>query len=701
MKAIRYRQLVLLYLLGVTVPPLYAEVQDTEKLDIESITEKWKCQYCPDFSEEQWEGYFSLDPGYVSNSSYKFGEYNGLSEKGAYLKGDLNALYLNNEGDYWDIKGKDLGLDSSYFGVEGGRHGKYRLELEVDQITRRLLDTSQTPYTGESTQALPSSWVHAPTTAGFTTLADDLRDVNFSTQRRHVKMGGEYISSKRWSYEAWFKHQTKQGNKPSAFSFGIDRSAILNQPIDYTTDDMELKANYTYADLNGQVALSYSEFQSENDAFRWDNAYDSPTGALQGQAGNTPDNTRLQMLLSGNYLGIENVQLTGLISFAQLKQNETYLPYTVNGSLSPPPLPQSSLNGKVAVFNTNLGAHWRYSPKQDWHFIYEHHEQEDKTARNTYTYVTADNVLTDTPRANTPYSFRNQKLKVNTNYKFTNKITLSGGGKLSLFDRTYQSVEHTKEGSLWVELKQRINYDLQYNIKTEYIDRKIDNYNVASEVTPADNPLMRKYNMSDRSGYKIDFNLGYSLTDAVLFNLTSDIAQYDYDATIGLTESDEFSIGFDVQYMVDADLSFSAFIQNTSIGSQQAGSQLYSTPDWYAVNDDEALTLGLGVHHQVIEDKLKIGADYVHAESSASIDISIGEQFPDLNTKRDTIILYADYNFDEELTMKVSYQYEEYSADNWYIDDVVPNTLDNVLTLGETTPSYRIGVIWLNLRYNF
>ncbi|MFV1998170.1 MAG: MtrB/PioB family decaheme-associated outer membrane protein [Acidiferrobacterales bacterium] len=698
----RYKKLALLFLLGFAVPPVHAETQNTEKLDVDAVSKNWKCKYCPDLSEEQWEGYINLDLGYISNGSYKFGEYNGLNEKGPYLKGDLNALYRDEEGNYWNIGAENLGLDSSYFGVEGGRQGKYKLNLEVDQITRNFLDTSRTPYSGDSTQTLPVGWVSAPTTGGFTTLNNDLRDVNFSTRRRHVKLGGEYIASARWSYEAWFKRQTKAGNQPTAFSFGFNRSAILPQPIDYTTDDLEFKAKYKNADFNGQVALSYSDFRSASDAFRWDNAYDTPTGAPQGQAGTAPDNTRQQILVTGNYMGIDKVQLTGLISYARLEQDEAYLPYTLNSNLTPPPLPQNSLNGKVAVFNTNLAAHWQYSPQQTWRFVYEHHEQVNETARNTYTYVTTDSAVTGTPRANFPYSFRNQKLRVSTDYRFANKTRLSGGGKLYLFDRTYQSVEHTQEASLWAKFKHRINDTLQYSIKTEYNDRRIDNYNIVSEVIPADNPLMRKYNMADRKGYKADFNLEYSLTDALLFNFSSDIAQYDYDATtIGLIGSDEFSVGLDVQYMVDENLAFNAFIQNTKIRSLQAGSQSYSTADWYADNNDNVLTFGLGTSYRVIQDKLKVGADYVHANSSAAIDISVGGPFPSLTTRRDTIVLYADYNIDEKFTMRANYQYEQYNESNWYIDGVAPDTLANVLTLGETAPSYKIGAVWLSLRYIF
>ena len=105
-----------------------------------------------------------------------------------------------------------------------------------------------------------------------------------------------------------------------------------------------------------------------------------------------------------------------------MAQDEAFLPYTVNGGLAPPALPRSSLDGKVQVFNTNLSAHWQYSPEQQWHFIFEHHEQDNSTARSTYTYVTADNTVTGTPRANAPYGFRQQKYKINTDYKLDKQI---------------------------------------------------------------------------------------------------------------------------------------------------------------------------------------------------------------------------------------------------------------------------------------
>ncbi len=72
---------------------------------------------------------------------------------------------------------------------------------------------------------------------------------------------------------------------------------------------------------------------------------------------------------------------------------------------------------------------------------------------------------------------------------------------------------------------------------------------------------------------------------------------------------------------------------------------------------------------------------------------------PNLESDLDNIEIYAEYDYSENLSYRAGYAYEVYAEKNWNLDEVIPGTIDNVLNLGETSPDYRIGVIWLSLKY--
>jgi len=66
-----------------------------------------------------------------------------------------------------------------------------------------------------------------------------------------------------------------------------------------------------------------------------------------------------------------------------------------------------------------------------------------------------------------------------------------------------------------------------------------------------------------------------------------------------------------------------------------------------------------------------------------------------------SITLFADYSLDEKSVIHVVIGYEEYEEKDWAINGVVPNTLDNVLTLGEVSPSYDIGTFAVSYKRQF
>ncbi len=678
---------------------LFNEIPDT---DID--TSRWKCKFCPDNAEEPWFQEIETGLGYVSNDSDKFGEYNGLNEAGLSLKLDIDARYRDDEANYFDLRANDLGLDSRRVDIEGGTQGEYRVNLVLDQIYRYQPGTASTPYSGTTSQVLPSTWVAGSTTSAMTTLESDSDDIGFSTERRVLSLSSRIIQNRKWSYDFQFERQTKEGEVPFGASIGTTfadaRSAILAKPVDYVTDRFELMANYRDNDISGSLSYVVSVFANDHRALQWENAFTA--GSNSGQMALEPDNEMQQISATGQYRRFENVVLNGSLTFARLTQDERFLPYTVNGVVATPPLPRNSLDGKVDIARANANALWTINPKSRIKLYYEYFEHVDDTDRATYTYVVADNVLTSSPRANSPYDFRTQKLGAETSYRLEHDDKLAGGLEYGEKDRSFQEVDQSAETRVWAKYSKRASSNVNYSLEIDGASREADSYDVLAELVPPENPQLSKYNLADRDTVGASFNIDFINDDRWFVLISLDQSSADYsNSSVGLTDSEDLSIGFDLQYLLSDEISLTGYLNRTVISSTQDSSSIGGDPDWSAENEDTINTIGLGLSYVPTEGNFRLGVEYVHTGATGEIDFDDASltSLPDLESDLDNIEIFAEHDYSENLTYRASYAYEVYEEKNWNIDEVAPDTIDNVLNLGETSPDYNIGVIWLSLKY--
>src|SRR5215510_12557128 len=187
---------VALLLVAAIAPVMRADAEDASAVD----TSRWTCKYCP-----YEEAGFMLTPnvgvGYVSDDSAKFGEYTGMDEQGTYVIADVDGRYRGKEGLWLDLSAVDLGLDSRFFGLEGGRQGEYQLHLSYKQLPHNISDTATAPFLdiGTTSLALPSNWIPASTTDAMTALDASLRGTDFDTERRLIDVGGALTPVKHWA----------------------------------------------------------------------------------------------------------------------------------------------------------------------------------------------------------------------------------------------------------------------------------------------------------------------------------------------------------------------------------------------------------------------------------------------------------------------------------------------------------------------
>ncbi|MGD8618195.1 MAG: MtrB/PioB family outer membrane beta-barrel protein, partial [Gammaproteobacteria bacterium] len=269
----------LLMLLCPAIP--MSATADTSEAEIPAGVDlsRWECEYC--IFESGFSGEVEGGAGYVSDNSYKFGEYNGLQDDGAYLIGNATARYRDENAGYLDLRLRDPALDTRSLDIDGGRQGSYRLFLDYDEIPHYISDSARTPYggSGKENLRLPSNWDNAGTTAGMTELDASLQDANLKTKRKRLGVGVSIIPARKWETAVKVQHEVKDGQMATAGSFFFD-AAQLVEPIDYVTDQVEVSATYTTRKWQSRLAYYGSFFNNHKDSLTWDNAY---SGVERGQ----------------------------------------------------------------------------------------------------------------------------------------------------------------------------------------------------------------------------------------------------------------------------------------------------------------------------------------------------------------------------------------------------------------------------------
>jgi MtrB/PioB family decaheme-associated outer membrane protein len=666
-------------------------------------TSNWKCESCP-FEKAGKTGSIDLGVGYVSNDSFKFGEYTGLNEKGGYLVGNAELRQRGENAYYWNLNAYNLGLDSRELQAEGGRQGKYKLLFDYDELPHFISDSASTPLLGTGTNSLtlPPGWVRAGSTAGMTALAGNLREVGLETKRKRLTVGAEFITDTRWEYSVKVRHETKEGTMRVGGAFFFSATQLV-VPVDYTTDQLDVSASYATSKWQTRFSYYSSMFRNSNDALTWQNPFVGFAGADAGQLAAPPDNEFHQIMASGAYQFTERTRATADLAIGRMTQNDSFLASTLNGTLAAPALPRNSLDGKVDTLNANLRVMSDLTDRLRLNAAYVYNDRDNKTPQSTYTWVTTDSFVA-TPRENLPYSFKQSTLKLSADYRVAPRVKASAGVDHDTHNRTFLEAEETRENSIWGKVVTRAHDNVDLTVKVAHADRTVSNYQAVSQISPPENPLLRKYNMADRKRDSAGLRTNITPTDTVAVGFGIDVSKDEYpNSTIGLTSGDDVNISADTSISLGEKTSLQFYANQERIRSMQAGSQTFSTPDWTASNDDTITAAGIGVKHQLISDKLDVGADYSISKARGDITVTSGlaTPFPELTTHLNTVKLYANYAWRKNISLHGAYWYERFRSEDWSLDGVAPDTIANVLALGETPPSYHAGVFTLFMRYKF
>jgi len=726
--------------------------------------------------------------GYVTRDSYKFGDYTGLNREGVHLIGNISVMRRDENGPgYVNIEGRNLGLDSRSLGVAAGEQGNYGVRVEYDEIVKLWSDTYGTPYLGAGTAnlTLPAGWVSncatsaaprtavpcttntaASSTALMPRLNASLQPFNIDSKRRAATVGASKQLPAGWDVDFSVRQEKKEGSRLIGATFGTGggnpRAAILPEPVDYTTNQIDALLRYTGEKLQMQFGYFGSFFNNENSGMRWQNAYANGTNAGStvwgaafgnilgypngyGQIALPPDNQAHQVSASAGYTVSKTTRVSGSVSLGRMTQNDAFLPYSVNPGLRvTTPLPRSSLDGRIDTAHADLKVTSMLMPKLRLHAGYRFDQRDNKTPQAIYQYIGGDSMNqaalnAGTTRINLPGSSTRQMVDAELDYHWTTSTKVKLGFDYDWAKKTFEAIKDEREATVKTEVHQHFSDTLSGGVGYAYSDRRTSDYDASAPFLASfmpgytatqfnaalplnglwDNvPTQKKFFMAPRKRDKVRAFVNFAPADNVDLHMDVDFKDDDYHASqYGLQKATGWALNLDAAYTYSDALSLHAFTsfdrystgqRSIALGGAKAN-VLNPGFDWGADISDRTVTVGAGLRYKP-QRKYEFGGDLMHAYSTGRISVWTGPAIaaasqatplPDLKTRVSRMDLSGKYQVQKDVAVKVKYIFERYAASDWAYDQVLPATMANVIGTGETTPRYNVHFLGVSLSYQF
>ena len=339
--------------------------------------------------------------GDVSEGSAKYGEYNGLKDKGLFGIANIDwrggGAYDSSDATRWRVVGSNLGLNDRDLTADYAVQGIYKIHFGASEITHWISDSYQTPYQGigGSYLSLPTTWlvpivpqnsasgfnfraldpingdggvisnvkgptlgtVTAPSAANLSTLAaiqaaDDaaFHSVGLHTWRERYDVSGVINLSKTWTLSGGLTYEQKSGlQAEGALNMGGSPSSILPNLIDNRTTQTTVKLGYSAKSIYFSLGYYGSIFQNQVPEM----TFQSPANlAINSDISNAPNNQYHQLGLNAGWHLTPTTQLVGNLAVGRGTQNQAFI--NDGAGTLPLGLAATSLNGEVDTTTATL-----------------------------------------------------------------------------------------------------------------------------------------------------------------------------------------------------------------------------------------------------------------------------------------------------------------------------------------------------------
>ncbi len=662
-----------------------------------------------------------------------------------------------NETFHWSAEGTRLGQNARHLQLRIGDYGRQRLTLELAQIPRYNSDSARTPFrdVGSAFLTLPSGWeTTGNTTPGLPSLGSALEDVHLREKRTRFTLdyARDLISSEnaRWHLNVNYRHEHKDGLRlqggTTGSTGGNARAALLPVPLDFTTEVVDLGATRTTRRSTAGLSYTGSFFRNTHSSVSWQTPFGAHPQWVDGTAypggiarlSLEPDNSFHQLGFAGTYALSGTLRLNLGASYGRMLQDQTFLAYTVNPAIAiSTPLPRSSLGGRVDLTRVNVGLSARPTSRLQVNTSYRYDDRDDRTSRETWQIIRSDSEnqrIAELARINRPYSLTQHTVRADVGYRVSRGIRMQGGYRYIDQRRDYSEVAALDEHQYNVGVRfstldiLALSVDLLHARRStgEYVgNRPLVETRVPGTIGEDDfenHPLLRKYYLADRDRDGVRLRADVPLGSSGSVGLSAGYNRDDFgNSVFGLTRASMRTATIDASMLPADDLRLSAFVTLDRYSNRQAGRSFNATPaqaqdpdrNWWMDGRDRFATTGLSLDIDRLEQRwpwlagsaelgpVAAGLDLIYAVSTGRLDVSSGPALatttlPPLRTRLNVYRLHVSFPLRNQTQLRMALEHERYRSRDFGYDGVAPDTIANVLSLGNESPNYRINHVILS-----
>jgi MtrB/PioB family decaheme-associated outer membrane protein len=495
---------------------------------------------------------------------------------------------------------------------------------------------------------------------------------------------------------AGYRLQDKVGTRKLGVAFGSPGGnfAEVARPVDEKTHEVSAGAELSLGGWSVDLDYTGSFFENEFRSVTVDNPLqgaDILGASSRARLADAPDNSMHQGSLSvARPLAFDYpARVAATFSYGMRRQDDRFLPHTINSAIPSPALPQSDLDGKVQTLLANLLFTARPLPGLNVKARYRIYDYNNDTGSITFTgRVSNDRTVTAGTFTSTPNEYRTQNASVEAAYRFGPRTSLTLGYEWENWHRNrVREVTHLNDHTVALKLSAAPESWMRLQGTTAFTWRERNGYDTL-EGEPA---ALRRWDQAKRHRYEADLRATVVPRGSWSASLTAGYRYDDYDSTEwGLTDSRRWSVGTDASYELSENVAFSGYYTYEDIDERLKS--VFASP-WRNHNRNNAHNAGLAMNLALIPGRLDAEVSWDYQWGRASTDskgaTGLAVDFPSIKDNLQIFATTFTYTVSEALRVNWGYHYERFHGNDFQVDDIALNATRNDIYLSDGVQDYK------------